>query len=572
MPQRRQNSIVRTPMRSIFGCSTTPAVFSIRVHGTPRQPRSPASASPTGPAPTIKTGVRSVSLSSQERAAVIIGRGYKVSFAGRRGSLMPKPVAGAWPLLHGRVEITNNGSSRTRTQHDRRRSFRVHVLAPLHSLAHGTRPVAGRHHYPRRLAARQRNRRQLLAQFAVGDAVALCRATDERRADIPRQLHVGRGCRRHGDRRCPRRVAAIPAAPAPDCRRHSRSVHDRRLWRAKTCLRALVHSVVRHRHRIQDCACRESRFLHRLFRHAQRRARSRCQARADGADHRRQRAPGLASHRSPGRRAFDLRWFSHRGPLLSRRRRNRRADLVQPRAWLSGADRSDEFRHHQRVRGHRNGDAPGARRQLAHEFARDAAAVLAAADRSDHGNVTMAGAALLEVRKLGKRFAQRHGREASPWVIQDLSFSVREGEFLTIVGPSGAGKSTLLNIIAQIDTTTAGEIVFDGTNVTTRDPRALRPGCNRRIGYVTQEDNLLPWRSTLHNVLFSVEVQGRLNDETRGRAEMLIHAVGLAGYERYYPNELSGGMRKRTALIRTLVYDPPVILMDEPFASVDAQT
>src|SRR3954470_8608925 len=184
----------------------------------------------------------------------------------------------------------------------------------------------------------------------------------------------------------------------------------------------------------------------------------------------------------------------------------------------------------------------------------------------------MSGPALLEVRKLGKRFAQRHGREPSPWVIQDLSFSVRDGEFLTIVGPSGAGKSTLLNIIAQIDTTSAGEIVFDGTTVSTRDPRALRPGFDRRIGYVTQDDNLLPWRSTLDNVLFSLEVQGRLNDETRARAQMLIRAVGLAGYEQYYPHELSGGMRKRTALIRTLVYDPPVILMDEPFAAVDAQT
>ena len=127
-------------------------------------------------------------------------------------------------------------------------------------------------------------------------------------------------------------------------------------------------------------------------------------------------------------------------------------------------------------------------------------------------------AALLEVRKLGKRFAQRHGREPSPWVIQDLSFSVAAGEFLTIVGPSGAGKSTLLNIIAQIDTASAGEIVFDGTPVTTRDPRALRPGFDRRIGYVTQDDNLLPWRSTLDNVLFSLDVQGRLNDETRAHA------------------------------------------------------
>jgi NitT/TauT family transport system ATP-binding protein len=180
--------------------------------------------------------------------------------------------------------------------------------------------------------------------------------------------------------------------------------------------------------------------------------------------------------------------------------------------------------------------------------------------------------ALLEVKKLGKRFAQRAGREPSPWVIQDLSFSVEDGELLTIVGPSGAGKSTLLNIIAQTDTATAGEIVFGGATVTTRDARALKPGIDRRIGYVTQDDNLLPWRNTLDNVLFALEVQGRLTDEGRARAEVLIRAVGLAGYEKYYPHELSGGMRKRTALVRTLVYDPPVILMDEPFAAVDAQT
>src|ERR1700752_1875844 len=122
----------------------------------------------------------------------------------------------------------------------------------------------------------------------------------------------------------------------------------------------------------------------------------------------------------------------------------------------------------------------------------------------------MAGA-LLEVRKLGKRFAQRHGREPSPWVIQDLSFSVREGEFLTIVGPSGAGKSTLLNILAQIDIASSGEIVFGGAAVTCKDPGPLNPGFDRRIGYVTQDDNLLPWRSTIENVLFPIEVQGRLN-------------------------------------------------------------
>ena len=184
----------------------------------------------------------------------------------------------------------------------------------------------------------------------------------------------------------------------------------------------------------------------------------------------------------------------------------------------------------------------------------------------------MAQPPLLEIKDLGKRFPARAGREPPPWVIQGLSFAVRPGEFLTIIGPSGAGKSTLLNMIAQIDTVTAGEIVFDGQEVDSHDPRTLRPGVDRRIGYVTQDDNLLPWRTTIDNVLFPIEVQGRLNDQTRAHAEMLVRAVGLAGYERYYPHELSGGMRKRAALIRTLAYDPPMILMDEPFGAVDAQT
>jgi NitT/TauT family transport system ATP-binding protein len=181
-------------------------------------------------------------------------------------------------------------------------------------------------------------------------------------------------------------------------------------------------------------------------------------------------------------------------------------------------------------------------------------------------------AALLEIRSLGKRFPARQGREPSPWVIQGLSFSVDPGEFLTIIGPSGSGKSTLLNMIAQIDTVTAGEILFNGESLSSHDPRRLRPGCDRRIGYVTQDDNLLPWRTTFDNVLFPIEVQRRLDGGTRAHVELLIEAVGLAGYERYYPHELSGGMRKRAALIRTLAYDPPVILMDEPFAAVDAQT
>ena len=185
----------------------------------------------------------------------------------------------------------------------------------------------------------------------------------------------------------------------------------------------------------------------------------------------------------------------------------------------------------------------------------------------------MTDAPVLEIKSLGKRFpARARPRAAAVGDPGALVLRSAAGEFLTIVGPSGAGKSTLLNMIAQIDTVTAGEIAFNGQAVATHDPRSLRPGFDRRIGYVTQDDNLLPWRTTIDNVLFPIEVQGRLNDETRAHAQMLIGAVGLAGYEHYYPHELSGGMRKRASLIRTLAYDPPMILMDEPFAAVDAQT
>jgi len=179
---------------------------------------------------------------------------------------------------------------------------------------------------------------------------------------------------------------------------------------------------------------------------------------------------------------------------------------------------------------------------------------------------------LLEIQALAKKFAGRAGREGGAFVIRDLSFSVDDGEFLTIVGPSGAGKTTLLNMIAQIDTASGGAVRFQSETATLDDPKALNPGLSCRIGYVTQEDNLLPWRTTLQNVLFPLNVQGKLNAETQARAEMLIRTVGLAGFENHYPHELSGGMRKRASLIRTLVYDPPVILMDEPFGALDAQT
>ncbi|MGE0800329.1 MAG: ABC transporter ATP-binding protein [Lautropia sp.] len=180
--------------------------------------------------------------------------------------------------------------------------------------------------------------------------------------------------------------------------------------------------------------------------------------------------------------------------------------------------------------------------------------------------------ASLEVSGLGRHFPVRDDPGSPRWVIRDLSFRVQAGEFVTIIGPSGSGKSTLLNLLSQIDLPSAGEIRIGGVVASSNASTQLNPGLDLRIGYVTQDDNLLPWRSLLDNVLFPLKVQGRLDAAARARARDLMAAVGLTGFERHYPHELSGGMRKRASLIRTLIYDPPIILMDEPFGAVDAQT
>jgi NitT/TauT family transport system ATP-binding protein len=179
--------------------------------------------------------------------------------------------------------------------------------------------------------------------------------------------------------------------------------------------------------------------------------------------------------------------------------------------------------------------------------------------------------ATLEVKGLSKRFAARGGQKDAPWILSDLSFSVADGEFLTMVGPSGAGKTTLLNILCQVDAATGGEVVFRGRSVNL-GRTAPEPGWQCQMGYVTQEDNLLPWRTLIDNVTFPLKVQGRLDAQAMERVQTLLKAVNLTGFERYYPHELSGGMRKRASLVRTLAYDPPIILMDEPFGAVDAQT
>jgi len=144
-----------------------------------------------------------------------------------------------------------------------------------------------------------------------------------------------------------------------------------------------------------------------------------------------------------------------------------------------------------------------------------------------------------------------------------VSLDVSAGEFLTVVGPSGCGKSTLLNIVCGLLAPSRGSVLYKGARLT---------GVNTEIGYVTQADNLYPWRTLRENVEFPLEIRGVARGERRARAAALIERVGLAGFEDHYPYELSGGMRQRANIIRTLVYDPEVILMDEPFGPLDAQT
>ncbi len=138
---------------------------------------------------------------------------------------------------------------------------------------------------------------------------------------------------------------------------------------------------------------------------------------------------------------------------------------------------------------------------------------------------------------------------------------MRQGEFLVLLGPSGCGKSTALNMIAGLMQPLAGTIRFDGAPIT---------DVNTRVGYMTQKDNLLPWRTVSQNIAVALEIRGVPAAERAHRVQEMIELVGLAGFERHYPSELSGGMRKRTTLARTLVYSPDTLLMDEPFGALDA--
>jgi len=165
----------------------------------------------------------------------------------------------------------------------------------------------------------------------------------------------------------------------------------------------------------------------------------------------------------------------------------------------------------------------------------------------------------IEVQEVSKRFV-RNRREVL--AIEDLSLTVDEGEFVALVGPSGCGKSTLLNMIAGILDCTGGRILHDGQEVR---------GVNSRVGYMTQADSLLPWRTAEANVWLPLEIRHARRAERTSRAAALLDMVNLKGFGSHFPNELSGGMRKRVALAQVLAYDPGTLLMDEPFGALDAQ-
>jgi NitT/TauT family transport system ATP-binding protein len=169
----------------------------------------------------------------------------------------------------------------------------------------------------------------------------------------------------------------------------------------------------------------------------------------------------------------------------------------------------------------------------------------------------------LEIEHLTKRYwVERDNRDVL--ALRDVSFSVDDGEFLAIVGPSGCGKTSMLNIIAGLLPYEQGTVAIDGKKVS-------GPDVNRAV--VFQHASLLPWRSIAGNVRYGMELQKRFDKATmKERVEHFIKLVGLSGFERHYPRELSGGMQQRVNLARALAADPQVLLMDEPFAALDAQT
>jgi NitT/TauT family transport system ATP-binding protein len=169
----------------------------------------------------------------------------------------------------------------------------------------------------------------------------------------------------------------------------------------------------------------------------------------------------------------------------------------------------------------------------------------------------------LKIDHLTKRYwLERENRDVL--ALADVSFSVEDGEFMAIVGPSGCGKTSMLNIVAGLLPYEEGSVLID-------DKRVSGPGIDRAV--VFQHASLLPWRTIAGNVRYGMELQKRFDEATmKDRIDYFIKLVGLTGFQRHYPSELSGGMQQRVNLARALAADPVVLLMDEPFAALDAQT
>jgi NitT/TauT family transport system ATP-binding protein len=170
-------------------------------------------------------------------------------------------------------------------------------------------------------------------------------------------------------------------------------------------------------------------------------------------------------------------------------------------------------------------------------------------------------ATIISVTALDKIYKTVEGADIE--ALKNVGFEIRDGEFITVVGPSGCGKSTLLKILAGILRRTSGDVRLRGKPV---------DGPSREVGVVFQSPVLLPWRTVLQNVMLPIELQGRDRAAYETRATDYLRLVGLQGFERKYPNELSGGMQQRVGICRALVHDPAFLLMDEPFGALDAMT
>lgn len=156
-----------------------------------------------------------------------------------------------------------------------------------------------------------------------------------------------------------------------------------------------------------------------------------------------------------------------------------------------------------------------------------------------------------------------HTLDGETRAIQKLNLDVYNGEFVSIVGPSGCGKSTLLSLISGILKPSSGKILVNGKEV---------EGPSASVGYMLQKDHLFEWRTIMKNVIIGLEIQGKLNKGTQNTVEKLLKEYGLYEFRNHYPRQLSGGMRQRAALIRTLATKPDILLLDEPFSALDYQT